>query len=393
MMRFRSLAFCSLLILPACASTPGGQAAAPERAAFVTLLGNDTVAVERITRSGDELHAEVLLRVPRTTLHVYRMQLDAEGRPTSLETTAHDPAAGPDSPPRSRETVRWGADSVRIETTGGQAPGTAAVAGGRDVLPFIDMVHWPFELMLQRAHAAPGDSLVIPLLTGRRTQPFTVRRTGARDYTVTHPFRGTMTTQVDAQGRLTHLDAARTTRALRVTRVPEVSLAALARDFAAREASQGAPGELSGRGEAEATVAGASIGVDFGQPRKRGREIFGALVPWDQVWRTGANRATHLTTDRDLVIGGTTVPAGTYTLFSIPRSGTWTLIVNRRTNINGTAYDAAHDLARVEMQTRTLPEVVEDFTIRVDPQGEGGVLRIQWDRTEAYVPFQVRAGR
>jgi hypothetical protein len=365
---------------------------APERAAFVTLLGNDTVVVERFSRTGDELRAEVFLRVPRASLHVYRMRLDADGRPTSMEATAHDPAAGPDSPARSRETIRWGADSLRIESPSAQAP-TAAVAGGRDVLPFIDMVHWPFELMLRRAHAERGDSLVIPLLTGRRTQPFTLRRVGEGDFTVTHPFRGTMTTRVDAQGRLLHLDASRTTRALRVTRVADVDLPALAREFAAREARDGAPGELSGRGGGEATVAGATIELDYGVPRKRGREIFGALVPWDRVWRTGANRATHISTDRDLVIQGTTIPAGTYTLFSIPRPGTWTLIVNRRTDINGTAHDPAHDLARFEIPTRTLSETVEDFAVRADPEGDGGVLRIRWDRTEAYVPFRVAAGR
>lgn len=376
-------------VAPPAGSTPAGG----QRHAFVTLLGNDTVAVERVNTDGREIRAEVLVRSPRTTLHVYRMSLDAEGRPAMLETTAHDPAAGPDSPPLSRETLRFGADSLQIESIGGDRPGSATVAGGRDVLPFIDMVHWPFELMLRRAHATQPDSLAIPLLTGRRTQSFVVRRVGATDYTVTHPFRGTMTVQVDEQGRLVELDASRTTRALRVTRVSDVDLAALARDFAARDAAGRPLGELSGRGETEATIAGANIVVDYGRPAKRGREIFGALVPWNQVWRTGANRATHFTTDRDLVIGGTPVPAGSYTLFSIPGAEGWTLIVNRRTDITGTAYEQAHDLARIPMQTRTLPEVVEEFTIRVDPQPPGGVLRLQWDRTEVYVPIEVPAGR
>ncbi len=387
------LAACAPAATPPPAGTPTAAAATAERHAFVTLLGNDTIAVERITRTANEVRAEVLLRAPRTTLHVYRMQLDAEGRPVTMETTAHDPAAGPDSPPLSRETHRWGADSLRIESNGGQAPGAAAVAGGRDVLPFIDMVHWPFELMLSRAHAAAQDSIAIPLLTGRRTSPFVVRRVSAGDYTVTHPFRGTMTVQVDEQGRLEQLDAGRTTRALLVRRVADVDLPSIARQFVAREAQRGPMGDLSGRGETTATVGGANIVVDYGRPARRGREIFGALVPWDRVWRTGANRATHFTTDRDLVLGGTPIPAGSYTLFSIPRADRWTLIVNRQTDITGTAHDPEHDLARIEMQTRSLPEVVEDFTIRVDPEGSGGVLRLQWDRTEAYLPFQVTAGR
>ncbi|HEV2129591.1 MAG TPA: hypothetical protein VGR27_00725, partial [Longimicrobiaceae bacterium] len=141
MMRLTILLAC---LLTACApaatpsatpppASPTPAAAATQRHAFVTLLGNDTIAVERITRTDSEVRAEVLLRAPRTTLHVYRMQLDAEGRPVTMETTAHDPAVGPDSPPLSRQIHRWGADSLRIESDGGQAPGATAVAGGGDV--------------------------------------------------------------------------------------------------------------------------------------------------------------------------------------------------------------------------------------------------------------------
>jgi hypothetical protein len=379
------------LLAPACATTGTTAQPALERAAFVTRLGNDTIAVERLVRDGDQLRAEVLLRVPRTTLHVYRMQLDASGRAVRMEATAHDPVAGIDSPPLSREVVQFGADSLRIETVGGSSPGTVSVAGGRDVLPFIDMVHWPFDLALQRAHATSGDSLVVPLLTGRRTQNFVVRRVGASDYTITHPFRGTMTTRVGPWGGIAELDAGRTTRALTVTRVEDVDLPTLARRYAALDAQGRSFGDLSGRGEATGTIDGATLAVDYGRPSKRGREIFGALVPWGQVWRTGANRATHLTTDRDLRIGGTPVPAGSYTLFTIPRPDGWTLIVNRRTNITGTAHDPAHDLARIEMQTRTLPSVVEDFTVVVDEAGRA--LRLQWDRLEASVPIEVAGAR
>ena len=358
-----------------------------ERAALVTRLGKDTLAVERFTRTADEVRAEVVLRVPKTTLKVYRMHLGKDGAPVRLETTEHDPAAGPASAPLSREVVHFGADTIRIERRGEE---TVAIAAGGRVLPFIDMVHWPFELMLTRAHASSGDSLVVPLLTGRRTQPFVVSRAGPGQMTVRHPFRGTMEVQVDPKGRLQQLDASQTTRKLLVTRVSEVPLDSLAREYAARDARGAGVGELSGRGEVQARVAGAEIGVDYGRPVKRGRDIFGALVPWDKVWRTGANQATHLTADRDLVIGGQAVPAGTYSVFTIPRQEGWTLILNRKTGINGTAHDPEHDLARIPMQVRTLPEPVEVFTVEVDEEGKGGVLRLQWDQTEAFVPFTVR---
>lgn len=364
----------------------------PYDAAFVTRLGEDTIAVERFSRTPAEMNATVVLRSPRTRLRLYRMTLGPDGLPTSLESAIHDPLVGRGSPFTSRQTLHFGDDALHVQTEGGNEPGTTTVEGGRDVLPFIDMVHWPFELMLQRAHAAPEDSIVIQLLSGQRTMPFVLTRVGPRDYTIRHPFRGTMTATVDDEGRLLELDASGTTRALTVTRVDDADVEALARDFAARDESGRPLGQLSGRGEAVGTIGGATIAVDYGRPARRGRVIFGGLVDFGEVWRTGANRATQITTDRDLVIGGTPIPAGSYTLFSIPGPDTWTLIVNGRTDIAGTAYEQEHDVARIEMHTRELPEVVEEFTVHVDPEGDGGVLRLQWDRTEAYVQIEVAGG-
>jgi len=114
------------------------------------------------------------------------------------------------------------------------------------------------------------------------------------------------------------------------------------------------------------------------------------VVPWGTVWRTGANAATQFRTDRDLVIGGVVVPAGTYTLFSLPAQTGWQLIVNRQTGQWGTAYDSAQDLIRVPLTVSALGAPVEVFTIAVEPQDAGGVLSFAWDRTRAQVPFTVR---
>jgi len=359
--RFTSLA--ALLAAAACA------ASADQEAAFVTRLGDDTVAVERITRTAESLRAEVVVRVPQTWLRVYDVRFDGAGRPTTMTVASYDPATGLGGEPTETREVDLGAGSG---------------------IPFIDYVHWPFELMIEQARAAGQDSVTLELVTGRRPLPFVIARVGENAYTARHPTRGVMDIEVDAQGRLVSLDASKTTRALRVTRQRTVDAAALAREFAARDAAGKPMGELSGRGESTTTVAGAEITLDWGRPLKRGREIFGALVPWERVWRTGANRATHFSTSHDLRAGDATIPAGTYTLFSIPRPDRWTLIINKRTDINGQSYDAEHDLVHLEMQVRELPEVVEPFTILAEETEDGGgVLRFQWDRTEAYLPFTV----
>ncbi|HEX7088884.1 MAG TPA: DUF2911 domain-containing protein [Longimicrobiales bacterium] len=359
--RLTSLA--AVLAAAACA------ASADRQAAFVTRLGNDTVAVERVTRTAETLRAEVVVRVPRTRLRVYEVRFDGAGRPAAMTVSSYDPATGLEREPT---------ETREVDLSEGSG------------IPFIDYVHWPFDLMIEQARAAGQDSVTLDLVTARRPLPFVVARVGENAYTARHPTRGVMDIEVDGQGRLVSLDASKTTRALRVTRQPTIDISALAREFAARDAAGKPMGELSGRGESTTTVAGAEITLDWGRPLKRGREIFGVLVPWNRVWRTGANEATRFTTSRDLRAGGATIPAGAYTLFTIPRPDGWTLIINKRTNINGQAYDPEHDLVRLEMQVRELPEVVEAFTILAEetPDG-GGVLRFQWDRTEAFLPFTV----
>ena len=143
---------------------------------------------------------------------------------------------------------------------------------------------------------------------------------------------------------------------------------------------------------ARAEIAGHQIEVQYGRPSMRGREVFGGLVPLGQVWRTGANEATHLRTPVDLVIGEIRIPAGEYTLYSIPEEDGWTLIVNRQTEQWGTAYDESQDLVRLPMQVETLAEPVEQFTITLGVGEESdGVLVLEWELTRGTLAFNVSA--
>lgn len=142
----------------------------------------------------------------------------------------------------------------------------------------------------------------------------------------------------------------------------------------------------SPRDSAKATIGGATVIVDYGAPSKRGRVIFGGLVPWNQVWRTGANAATQLETSADLVIGGKTVPAGKYTLFTLPTQNGVSLIVNRETGQWGTDYKADRDFVRIPMRTASVASPVERFKIALEPAGKAHVMKLTWDTTEWSVP-------
>jgi len=131
---------------------------------------------------------------------------------------------------------------------------------------------------------------------------------------------------------------------------------------------------------------GTTIKTDYSSPRMKGRKIFGDLVPSGEVWRTGANEATTFAASGDIKVGGKAVPAGKYTIFTIPNADKWTLIINKKTGEWGIPYKYESDeLARVDMKVSKLPAPVENFTIAYDKSGNGCTLRIEWETTRASV--------
>jgi len=131
---------------------------------------------------------------------------------------------------------------------------------------------------------------------------------------------------------------------------------------------------------------GKSVTIDYSSPRRKGRAIFGELVPYGKVWRAGANEATTFVTTADLTVGGTHIPAGSYTIFAIPDKDKWTLIVNKKTGEWGIPYKYESDeLARVDMKVSKLPAPMENYTIAFDKGASGCALKMTWDTTVASV--------
>jgi len=148
---------------------------------------------------------------------------------------------------------------------------------------------------------------------------------------------------------------------------------------------------LSPPGQAAVTIGAASITIDYSRPSMRGRKIMGELVPYDKIWRTGANAATTLKTTAALEIGGALVPAGTYTLYTLPGEKAWKLIVNKQTGQWGTQYDQAQDLARVDLKVGATAAPVEQFTITLTGTGAAaGSLTMEWENTKLTIPFTVK---
>jgi len=142
---------------------------------------------------------------------------------------------------------------------------------------------------------------------------------------------------------------------------------------------------------AEVTLKNKKITIDYSRPSLKGRKVGQELAPYGKVWRTGANEATALNAEIDLNIGGTKVPAGKYTLFTLPSEGTWKLIINKQTGQWGTKYDESQDLARVDMKKTALPQSVEQFTISFDKKNENTAdLNLDWENTRVSVEVKAQ---
>jgi hypothetical protein len=148
--------------------------------------------------------------------------------------------------------------------------------------------------------------------------------------------------------------------------------------------------KASPAGKAEVTLAGSKVTIAYSRPYVKGRKIVGGLVPYGRVWRTGADEATALTTATDLEIGNAKVPAGSYTIYTLPSEGTWKLIINRQTGQWGTEYDESKDLARVDLTKASVPAPVEEFTISFVKKGpKAAELILEWENTKLSVPVRV----
>lgn len=130
------------------------------------------------------------------------------------------------------------------------------------------------------------------------------------------------------------------------------------------------------------------VRIIYSRPQKRGREIFGELVPYGKIWRTGANEATEITFYDDVYFGGKHVLAGTYSLYTIPQKDEWTIIINKATNVWGAYnYDESKDVVRIKAKPNRTAAVVEKFSITFRPDTEGAHLLMGWDDTYLEIPI------
>ncbi len=369
-------------------AVPALAAAQPaERAAFVVTLGRDTVAAEQFTRRGNVVEGDVMTRQPQVRVTHYTVTLDAQGRPASVETRTRnaDGSAVPRAATGATGTFRG--DSVSYDIRFADSVAHRRVAAPAGTLPNINGSYAMYETATRRMRAAGVTRDTVRLVSPGAPRAAALPITLAGDSAQLDYFGDPVTMRLDGAGRIQRVDGTHTTNKVIASRVAAVDVAGLA----ARYAAAPAMGAASPLDSVRASIGAADVAVVYSRPSVRGRTVWGGvLVPYGTWWRTGANAATAFRTTADLAVGGTRVPAGSYTLFTLPTPAGTQLIISKKTGEWGTDYDATQDLARVPLTVTPLTAPVEQFTIALRPTGaDAGVLRMQWGDRELSVPVAV----
>ncbi|HEY2805964.1 MAG TPA: DUF2911 domain-containing protein [Gemmatimonadales bacterium] len=344
---------------------------------FVAVLGNDTTSVERVTRTGNHIVGDAIGRSPTVT----RRHWEADLGPTGVITSWRMDTDIPNAPSAQQHIHHTATFSDRATSfTRGTSAGSRSWAYQKqyaETVPWNAFVYATWESLLDAARRQPdstkaqiGQYFFEGWDQGHVGYADLVRRPDGSWEISSTGLAGSGIAHLDANGRLSSYSGQGTTykqEVRRTTDVPDID--AIAARFAADEKRAGLATSLSPRDTVHATVGAAALTIDYSRPVRRGRTLVGDLLPYDEVWRTGANAATQLATSAPIELAGVKLHPGTYTLWTLPTRQGVTLIINGQSGQWGTEYDPAHDIAHKAMTVDSLPENVERFTIRVDSTG------------------------
>jgi Protein of unknown function (DUF2911) len=377
-----------------------------ERYGFLTMLGRDTISIESITRQGNTLTSDEVDRFPEVRIRHNVVDLKDDGSIRHLVMNIHTPSEP--SGQRDRKVVADVAgNNVHLSKT--DSTGTMNrdfPTGGSIVVAHVPQMYSLYELYFAAAlkqaaaskRAAGSPVQMRQFYIDREFDRFplghaSVNPIDSGKIEITHDWlSGTGEAMMDSAGNMLSYSGARTTYDVQVKRLatlPDVK--GIADRFDAKETQAGNVKSLSIRDTTRAQIGNSIFTVDYGRPLLRGRTLLGDVIPYDRVWRTGANAATKFTTSIQIRLAGMQVPAGTYTLFTAPHTNGVDLIVNRQTGQWGTEYDRSHNLGIARINSEVATATVEEFTISILPSdNRRGTLVLEWGTFKWVAPIEVQ---
>jgi hypothetical protein len=351
---------------------------------YVATLGDDTTSIEWITQHGNQITGDAVGRSPAVVKRHWETTLGPDGtvRRWVMDTRIANAPAGQQE--LHHELERSGG-KIQVVRRTGRANVERTVREPRTrTVPWNAFLYATYDRLIQDARGLPDSATIgIYFFEGWEEGKLGYARLrplgDGRISVMSTGLAGSGVAEVDSLGRMVAYSGAGTTYKQEVHRVASVpALDSLYQRYAADELARGTPRALSVRDTARGAIGNAQITVDYSRPLRRGRVLVGDLIPYGQVWRTGANAATQLTTTSPIRLGGVPLDSGTYTLWTLPTGDGVQLIINGEHGQWGTEYQARYDIARVPMTVETLAEPVEEFTILVDSAARRLVM--QWGR-------------
>jgi hypothetical protein len=370
----------------------------PYTASFIGRMGVDTVLVETYTMIDNHLYGKAFIRVPEDYIGLFSIHFYPDGTIREFNVTAMDPSNS--SLPFKAKTgdfeyrlnMNCANDSCIFYNSRKGSPAGITLKHKADKMdfvggwvPLISLLEWNcMRLAKSTRYSLPLKMInhylgVYPIEVrfANQSQKGTMIFGG--------PFLEYTRIAVDDDRRIKNTDGIGTPWNYIVTRHSPIDVDALAKRMTMTKGI----GVPSPEEDIETVVKSCSMELHYGRPYKRGRKIFGGVVPYDSVWRTGAGRPTTLSFSEDIRIGKVVVPRGKYSLYTIPRQGNWLLIFNRDVTRWPTDPDRSKDVASVVIPAENTSRIQDQFTIEIAETKNGGVLRFQWDDTVASAEFQI----
>jgi hypothetical protein len=389
----------AMILLVSCHTPP------TEHYGFITRLGQDTVSVESVTRQGNTVTSDEVDRFPRVRVRHTVIKLNSDGGIHHLVMDIHTPSEPADQ--RERKVI---ADVANNKVHISKTDGTGAVnrdfaTGGSIVVAHVPQMYSLHELYFA---AALKQAKTLKLAAGspvhmrqfyidREFDRFplgkaTVRPLENGKMEINHDWlSGTGEATMDSNYHMLSYSGERTTYKVEVNRLaspPDIKN--IADRFEAAEKKNGSVKQMSVRDTVQAQIGKAIFTIDYGRPLLRGRKLLGNVIPYDHVWRTGANAATQFTTSAPIKLAGLQISAGKYTLWTAPHTSGVDLIVNRQAGQWGTEYNGSLNLGVSRMNSETLSAPVEEFTISiVSKNNTQGTLVLEWGSFKWTAPIEV----
>lgn len=360
----------------------------PYTASFIAKLGTDTVIVETYNMMHDHLYGKAFLRYPEDRIGVFNFHFHPDGsiRHYSMSYMKPDSSyissLGTEGMICENDTCTWFAGWAGLENEYVNKRPARHIDFIGGWTPTLSLIEWNCIRLMHSGNQHLPITLVNDYI-------------GTRDVAVTKgnndtlifggPFLEYAKIKATNEGRIISYDGIGTPWNYIVSKHAPIDVDEVAK----RMSKTHKIGIPSPQAEVKFPFGRDTIRLHYGRPFKRGRVVFGGIVPYDSIWRTGANDPTEIDLPFDIQFGQINVPKGRYSIYTVPRKGDWTLIFNTDLQQWPTDPNRSKDLALIPMKWRAPKQQTDQFTIDIEVLKDGGVIKFTWDQTEAFAPFRI----